>query len=189
MTEQRNDDLGRRFALGGEDELEAVIDRYGAQLFRYCYHVLCDYHAAEDVTQITLIKAYSARRSFTGQSALSTWLYRIAYHACIDWLRRRKPVLPLLAAERLPVQMDELDEPGQALMDAMGRLSAPERSVIYGRIVEERSYRELAQISGTSESALRKRYERAKGKLADALRAGTAPEHIEHTGRAEHETT
>lgn len=171
MEKTKDSDLARRFVQGGEAELEEVIARYGTRLFRYCYHTLCDYHAAEDVTQTVLIKAYQGRSGFKGGSLLSTWLYQIAYHACMDHLRKNKPVLPLFAAEDVPVHMDEADEFGQEVMAAMSRLSPLERTVVYGRIVEERTYGELAGISGESEAALRKRYERAKQKLADILRS------------------
>lgn len=173
MESTQGSDLGQRFAMGDEAELEEIIAEHGAALFRYCYHVLCDYHAAEDVVQTVFIRAYSNRGGFKGESALSTWLHRIAYNACIDHLRRNKPVLPLFAAEHLPAGIAEIDEFGQEVMEALNRLTPLERTVIYGRIVEEKTYAELAFISGESEPALRKRYERAKRKLADDLRTVT----------------
>lgn len=186
MENRQDDDLGRRFAQGGEAELEEVITLYGAKLFRYCYHTLCDYHAAEDVTQTALMKAYRGRETFSGDSSLSTWLYRIAYTCCIDELRRRRPTLPLFAARDVPAYAEEADEFGQEVMEAMGRLTPLERTVVYARIAEEKSYREIAEISGESELALRKRYERAKRKLAGLLRYNPKTNQIER--RAGNET-
>ncbi len=50
-----------------------------------------------------------------------------------------------------------------------GALTAQERGLVFGRVMEGRPHSELAQIYGQSAATLRKRYERARGKLARAL--------------------
>lgn len=82
--------LDERFALGGEQALADAIELYGQPLLRYCHHILCDYHEAQDAVQTTFIKAYDNRSRFRAGSSLSAWLYRLAYTTCIDMLRRRK---------------------------------------------------------------------------------------------------
>ena len=57
-----------------------------------------------------------------------------------------------------------------ALASAMRRLSPEERAIVYERAVEETPYAELAQRLGMREAAVRKKYERAKKKLAAMLK-------------------
>ena len=83
----------------------------------------------------------------------------------MDLLRRRKR--QLFAPP--PAPAENTDYIGPELRQALLTLSAEERALIFGRVMEERSYEELAQMLGKSAATLRKRYERARGKLARAL--------------------
>ncbi len=69
-----NIDLGQKFAAGGEDELEEVINLYGERLLCYATAILCDYHEAENVVQEVFISAYENRTTFDG---------KIFLHGCI----------------------------------------------------------------------------------------------------------
>ena len=54
---------------------------------------------------------------------------------------------------------------------ALKKLKPKERALIYARIMEERSYEDLSRLTGSSQTALRKQYQRAKNKLAEYLTA------------------
>ena len=83
-------ELSRAFPIGDGACLEAVIGRYGQALLRYCHHILCDYHEAQDAVQDALLRAWSRRNRFRAGTNLEAWLYKLAYHACIDLLRQRR---------------------------------------------------------------------------------------------------
>jgi RNA polymerase sigma-70 factor (ECF subfamily) len=158
-------DLNFSFPTGAEAELEALIGKYGQPLLRYCHNILCNYHEAQDALQITFIKAYEKRATFESGKALSPWLYRLAYATCVDILRKNR--LRLLSFT--PSIAPDATIPDD-IRDALLSLSPQERAVIYGRVMEERSYDELSSIYGTSAAALRKRYERARKKLQTKLK-------------------
>ena len=65
--------------------------------------------------------------------------------------------------------MSDPDYIGPQLRAALLTLSPQERALVFGRVMEERSYEELSQMLGHSAATLRKRYERARHKLAWAL--------------------
>ena len=163
---QEKDLLDQTFADGGEAELGLAIEFYGQPLLRYCHNILCDYHEAQDAVQVTFLKAYENRTKYRNGTSLSAWLYRIAYHTCIDTIRRKTLFFFTPASGAPKTHTGISDE----LFEALSRLSTMERSLIYGRIMEERSYRELAEIHRITEAAARKRYERARKKLAGLLR-------------------
>ena len=145
-------ELSRAFPIGDGACLEAVIGRYGQALLRYCHHILCDYHEAQDAVQ-------------DAGTNLEAWLYKLAYHACIDLLRQRRR--QLFAPP--PPSGHNPDYIGPELRAALSVLTPEERGLVFGRVMEGRSYEELSQIYGPSAAALRKRYERARKKLALAL--------------------
>lgn len=161
--------LSRSFPEGDEACLDAAIARYGQSLLRYCHHVLCDYHEAQDAVQLTFLKAWDNRESFRPGTNLRAWLYKLAYRTCVDLLRaRRRQLFTPPPAPRDP------DYIGPALRSALEALSPQDRGLVFGRVMEELSYDELSAIYGISAAALRKRYERARRKLAGAL-AGHSP--------------
>lgn len=161
MDEQ---ELSRRFPEGGEECLTATVERYGPALLRYCHHVLCDYHEAQDAVQDAFLRAWDRRRRFQAGSNLCAWLYKLAYHACVDQLRaRRRQLFAPPPPER------GTDYIGPELRAALEELSPQERGLVFSRVMEGRSYEELSQVYGAAPAALRKRYERAKKKLARSL--------------------
>lgn len=157
-------DLDLTFSSGGEDELEYAMEIYGQPLLRYCHNILCDYAEAQDVVQITFIKAYRNRQSFKKGTTFSPWLYRIAYTTCMDSLRKRRWSIFEYSTKSNQEYMS------QDLQQALLTLSGVERALIFSRIIDEKSYTELEEIYHVPASTLRKRYERAKNKLAKTLR-------------------
>lgn len=123
--------LEERFAAGCEQALADAIALYGQPLLRYCHHILCDYHEAQDAVQTTFIKAYDNHKRFHPGTSLSAWLYRLAYTTCVDMLRRRKH--QLLTP---PPVAEDPDYIGEDLRRALASLSAEQRALVYGRVIE-----------------------------------------------------
>jgi len=171
-------DLGKRFVTGGEDELEEMINLFGEKLLRYATAILCDYHEAENVVQEVFISAYQNRTSFDG-SNLSAWLYKITYNRSLNQLKKRRVFYfsEIRAKAALPADDKGLSD---ETLRALRRLTPKERALLYGRIMEEQSYKELALLSGCSPATLRKRYERAKKKLANYLTDGQYGKETKH---------
>ena len=162
------DILNSTFSTGGEYELECAIELYGHQLLRYCHNILCDYHEAQDAVQTTFIKAYNKRTSFISGSSLSAWLYRIAYTTCMDILRKRKFLF--FVPETKGIQSNtSANFINEDLKEALLKLTGAERALIFIRVIDEKSYKELEEIYRIPANTLRKRYERAKNKLIRAL--------------------
>ncbi|WP_312812118.1 RNA polymerase sigma factor [Sedimentibacter sp.] len=153
-----------------EIELNEAIELYGHKLLRYCHNILCDYADAQDAVQETFIKAYCKRNLFKKNTSMQAWLYRIAYTTCIDMLRYKK----LRSFIPYSVQASDVCESkeymSEELKAALMTLSPKDRALVFSRVIDEKSYSELELIYNASATALRKRYERAKKKLAGILR-------------------
>lgn len=144
--------------------LERLVCERGVALRRYCYGILLHPQDAEDAVQTALLKAYRKWETLRDPDALAAYAYRAAYTACMDLMRqrRRRP-----AEAPLPVHEGmRLSEEVEAALQA---LSAQDRALVIGRAVEEKPYEQLARIHCRPAATLRKRYERARKRLAILL--------------------
>ena len=69
-------ELSRWFPTGDEACLEGAVARYGQALLRYCHHILCDYHEAQDAVQTALLPARKLARTtptISGRSCGRRW--------------------------------------------------------------------------------------------------------------------
>lgn len=164
-----------------EVELNKAVELYGYKLLRYCHNILCDYADAQDAVQETFIKAYYKRRQFRKNISLQAWLYRIAYTTCIDILRYKKVRCFIPHRRRESQDENETEYMSDEMKDALMALLPKDRALIFSRVIDEKSYKELELIYNTSSAALRKRYERAKKKLAGILQES----HMEYGERKE----
>lgn len=156
---------------GSLEEYRHVVQKYQKSIFKYCYHMLGDVEEAEDAVQEVFIKAYRKLDSYKEGTSFSSWLYKIAYNHCVDYLRKRKYFRFVPLSDSTVSDFDttaysvEKDELSQTLQKALSMLSAEDRTVLMLRILEEKSYEEIAHILGKRQAAVRKKYERARKKV------------------------
>lgn len=86
---------------GDETAVRILVGRHNRRLFRVARGVLRDDAEAEDVVQETYVRAFINLSRFRGESAIATWLTRIALNEALGRLRRRRPEADLAAAGEL----------------------------------------------------------------------------------------
>jgi RNA polymerase sigma-70 factor, ECF subfamily len=97
---------------GDEEAFGRIVDRERVALEAHCYRMLGSAHDAEDAVQETFVKAWRALLKYRGESALGTWLHRIATNVCIDAIRRRpKRILPIDYGNAPQARLDEPQQP------------------------------------------------------------------------------
>jgi len=134
---------------------------------------------AEDVAQEAFLKAFRSLPSFMGEAGPSTWLYRIAYNLCIDWLRKhRRP-------DRRSSSMEESAEPSDGRVDleagviaseerervrtALAELDEKYRSPIEMLYYQKMSYGQIASVLDIPEKTVETRLYRARKLLRERL--------------------
>jgi RNA polymerase sigma-70 factor (ECF subfamily) len=165
------DQIIRAVKNGDKERYGMIVGMYQQSIFRYIFHMLGQLQEAEDVTQDVFVKGLERLEQYREGTSFRAWLYKIAYHACLNKLRRAQihDRILRLFSRSMPVfhaeQPDEGLEYNVELREALQRLAPKERHIILLRIVEENRFEEIADQLDISYSAVRKRYERAIKKL------------------------
>src|SRR5262249_31266712 len=93
----RTDDaaLVRRCLRGHADAMQALVDRFQAEVYGLCVRILTHRHDAEDVTQEVFLRIFRSLRRWDSARPLKPWVMSIAINRCRTWLaqRTRRPEL------------------------------------------------------------------------------------------------
>lgn len=159
--------LIQRWKEGDERAATALVERHATALARYIGS-LGERDSAEEVVQDTFVRAFSSLDTFRGDSSLRTWLFTIARRLVVDRrraLRRRRDVGSLedvdAATEYTALDGLIASEAKRKVWGAVGKLSPTQREVFLLRVNEGLSYKEIAEVAGTTEGAARVHYHNA----------------------------
>lgn len=163
-----------------------LVTLHDRAVYGLCFRILGEQMAAEDAAQDAFLKAWSSIGSFRGEQ-FRAWLLRIATNRCYDLIRAkgRKPAdsLDALAFEPEPTwtsQSSGAEPPEQHaarselsrhLERALASLPDDQRLTIILSDIEERSYEEIAEITGAAVGTVKSRLSRARARLRESLRA------------------
>ena len=120
----------------------------------------------EDLYQETIYNLWKSYQSFKGNCKSSTWVYRVTINTCITYIRlkyKRGHQLELTKAINMPAEI-AADDNKKELYSMIARLSLIDRSIIM-LWLDEKSYTEIAETLGISETNVGSRLNRAKEKL------------------------
>jgi RNA polymerase sigma-70 factor (ECF subfamily) len=183
-------DLVRRAKGGDLDAFEALTTRHEQRVYSLALRMLRQAEDAEDVTQQTFLSALEHLEGFRGEASFSTWLLRIASHAALKVLRKRKGLQTVSLEEtteatddsytiphpefiadwrQSPEQLVHRNEIQRLLDEALAQLDDKHRLVFLLRDVEGLSIRETAEALDLSESNTKVRLLRARLQLREKL--------------------
>lgn len=157
------DDKLVKKAIGGDESAYAqLVDKYERALYYHILKMVKDKEQVEDLVQETFVKAFDNLNTYSTNYAFSTWLYRIATNHTIDYLRKKK-LNTLSIDEPMKTKDGEMEmqlEDESAVTDrniirkqrqkivqnAIENLPEKYRKVIEMRHMEEKSYKEIADV-------------------------------------------
>jgi RNA polymerase sigma-70 factor (ECF subfamily) len=165
--EDSDRELIERWKAGDSRAATLLVGRHADSLARFAVSS-GEREEIEELVQDTFVRAFGSIDSFRGDSSLRTWLFTIERRLMLDRRRaerRKKATVPVEAGDAV-TEYDALDsllaeEAESRVRKAVSRLSETQREVFLLRVEQGRSYKEIADIVGTTEGAARVHYHNA----------------------------
>lgn len=171
---------------GNPEAFKRLVELHQELVINICYRFVFIREDAEDIAQEVFIKVYRSISDFRGESKLSTWIYRIAVAKSLDFIRRinrRKRFGFIQTLIGIDNQIEKLPAPRSSLPDAemerreryrvlqhaLGILPENQRMAITLSKYHDFSNKEIAEILGTTVSAVDALLHRAKNNLRKRL--------------------
>jgi RNA polymerase sigma-70 factor, ECF subfamily len=176
-TERTDEQLMDQLRQGDQNALATLVMRYQNDLLRFCTHYLKNYELARETAQETFIRVYVARDRFDASRRFKPWVLCIARNLCLNELKRKK-AFPMESLEEyastsrqedggiLPSGADGPDEVlmtaerRRLLVDALNGLDSESREIVQMRFFEKMPARDIAEVVGSTEGAVRTRLHR-----------------------------
>lgn len=192
MNEPKDEEFNliQRARKGDKDAFEVLVKRYQNYIYNFAYN-LCGGNRAEadDLAQMTFIRAFRAIHDFEGRSKLKTWLHRITINLWKNMVRSQKRrqyfhhqsinetspdensghLLELKDKGLGPLDMAERDETSDLVREAINQLPPDEREVTVLRDIEGYAYEEIAKICKIPLGTVKSRLSRARRMLRASL--------------------
>jgi RNA polymerase sigma-70 factor (ECF subfamily) len=159
---------------GDRDAFDRLVERYQKDVYRLCYRYVNNHHDANDMAQEAFLRAYRAIARFRGDSAFSTWLYRIAVNTCLNFRSARKPdtsELPDSIPDQGETAVDHIERDQQSLRlrEAVTRLPDRQRATLILKVYHELTHEEVAEVLGSSVGTVKANLFHALGNLRKQL--------------------
>jgi len=167
--------LVRQAQAGDQEAFKKLVEKHWGLVFHLAFDMLGSHSEAEDLSQEVFLTVFRRLRDFRGDSPFKNWLYKIAVHACLDHLRKRRREFHQTTFDSngaIQAQLsDSLDdvvarkERQEIIEKALGQLSPQQRMVLVLKHYQGLKLREIADILGISEGSVKRHLYRALDKL------------------------
>lgn len=165
-----------RAIKGREDGFNELVRRYQRPIAAYVYRMVGDYDSALDLTQEVFIKVYSSLERYRSEFKFSTWIYKIAHNASVDYLRRsstreqaltsevdgEEREMSVMSRKLSPEQEYAVEERRAEIERVVRQLPAPYRELIILRHQHDLSYDEIAEVMSLPLGTVKNRLFRAR---------------------------
>jgi RNA polymerase sigma-70 factor (ECF subfamily) len=185
-----------RLKANDDAAYDELVRTYNGSLFHVAYRMLGDSAEASDIVQEVFLKIFRNINGFKGQSALRTWIFRIAFSEILNrlrwWKRRSRSTtvsldddhegkgngLHVTDSSPTPEQALQSREQEVAIQKALGTLSGEHRSIIVLRDIEGFAYHEIAAVLDISIGTVKSRISRARSDLKKSLMRYLSVQHL-----------
>ena len=141
---------------------DLIVERHRRTVYHLCYRFVGNHEDASDLSQDVFLRAYRGLRTFRGQSALATWLYRIGVNVCLNRVAVKTPITEPIE-ERRHVDTRAETAPDRLLREeravrvraGIARLPPKQRAALILRLYHELSHQEIADMLGSSVGAVK----------------------------------
>lgn len=172
----RSAELIARVRSGDEEAFRLIFDRYARPVMSFIYDMVGQRELAEELAQETFVRAYRGIQGLKDDTKLSTWLFGIAKNVARESLRSKfkdhnrvemedDGVMQLSDKDLLPDDQLINKELNLVIQTALAGLDADKREVFTLKVFQQRSYEEIAEITGFSVAKLKTDLHRARAEM------------------------
>lgn len=150
-----------------EQEFVTLIQEYERVIYKVCYLYTTPHATLNDLYQEVVINLWKAYPKFRNECKISTWIYRIALNTCISFIRKEKNIPEIVTLSQIADRIEETDETQvmlKRLYSMINRLEQLEKSIVL-LYLEDKSYEEIAEITGLTLTNVATQLSRIKDKL------------------------
>jgi RNA polymerase sigma-70 factor (ECF subfamily) len=171
---------------GDETSFRILVEKHRSAVVHFLYRMVQNQAIAEELGQEVFFRVYRSRATYEPAAKFTTWLFRIATHLALNWLRDEKNErgqqrldntrgddLPALQVpDRRPSTEEEMVRELRLheIRDAVALLPAKQRAAVLMHKYDEMEYSQIAAVLECSESAVKsllfRAYETLRGRLA-----------------------
>jgi len=171
---------------GDDDSFRALLDKYRNPLIYFIYRMVRDQAVAEELAQEVFLRIYRSRASYEATAKFTTWMFRIATHVSLNWLRDERNALKQERLDHIrgdfnPVRQVVDGKPtveqdllrharANEVRDAVAALPHKQRAAVLMHKYHEMGYAQIAGALDCSESAVKsmlfRAYETLRARLA-----------------------
>jgi RNA polymerase sigma-70 factor, ECF subfamily len=181
---ERDAELMLRVRAGDETSFGVLLDRHRAPVVHFLYRMVQNDAVSEELAQEVFLRVYRSRATYEPTAKFTTWLFRIATHLALNWIRDGKkekgPESLTDAAEGVERQLPDRQPTVEQEMvyevklrevrEAIGMLPEKQRAAVMMHKYEELEYSRIAEALNCSESAVKsllfRAYETLRARLA-----------------------
>ncbi|EIJ37217.1 RNA polymerase sigma factor [Galbibacter orientalis] len=161
-----------------ETAFSELVSNYKERLYWHIRRIVLDHDDTDDVLQNTFIKVFQNINSFKEESAVYTWLYRIATNEALSFLKKKATIFNTSSEELQSFLVENLkadvyfdgDEIQLKLQQAIASLPEKQRLVFNMKYYEEMKYEDISKILDTSVGGLKASYHHAVKKIEAFLK-------------------
>ncbi len=172
MTETEAIEVCRKGDVSG---LHTLFELHRVKVYSLAWRMLGSPQDAEDALQEVFLKVFDRVKNYRGESAFSTWLYRMTTNHCLDLIRRRK-IVSFLGFENAPEAQDRKADSkivdlglSPTVSKILDKLPEKQKACLLLRETEEMSYEEIGESLGLSLGTVKSNIHRAKIFLKENL--------------------
>jgi RNA polymerase sigma-70 factor (ECF subfamily) len=177
LAELDDSELVSATVSGNREAFDVIVARHRRAVYQVCYRFVNNHEDASDLAQDAFVRAWRGIKNFKGESALSTWLYRIAVNVCLNRVSARtvatEPIestehVADVGVEAAPHAMIR-EERAVAVRRAIAELPRKQRATLILRAYHDMSHQQIADVLGSSVGAVKANFFHALANLKKNL--------------------
>jgi RNA polymerase sigma-70 factor, ECF subfamily len=173
LDPRTDEQLVNSLRLGANDAFEELYHRYKRMIYTFCLKLTGDRFLAEDATHDCFIKMQQNINTLIDNAVFRSWLYTIARNQVYKNLKKERSNGKVEAdsvwSDETPLSSVESKETSELMSACMSALKPEYKEVLILREYEQRTYAEIASITGDTESSVKSRLFKARRALAEKL--------------------